>query len=186
MSKKIFLTVLLITLVGMSWRIETLYKKINELVFNQNLILLQLQESENGIKKVEKEVDQIDSLIDKYSKKFGVDKNLVHAVATIESGKKQTSMSSANAVGVMQVLPSTAKAMGENPYTIEGNIKTGIKYLLYLDKKFNGDVDKVLAGYNAGPNAVVKHGGVPPYKETKTYINKVKQEKAKLDNENRR
>lgn len=185
MSKKIFLTVLLITLICMSWRIDTLYKKIDELVFNQNLILLQLQESENEIKKMGKEVDQIDALIDKYSKKFGVDKNLVHAVATIESGKNQSASSKSGAIGVMQVLPSTAKAMGENPYTIEGNVKVGIKYLSYLDKKFNGDVDKVLAGYNAGPNAVIKHGGVPPYKETKTYIKKVKQEKAKLDNENR-
>lgn len=186
MSKYIFCVMVLITFIGMNWRIDTLYKKVETLMVNQNLILLQLQESENEIKKVEKEVDQIDTLIDKYSKQFGLDKNLVHAVATVESGKKQATISNAKAVGVMQILPSTAKAMGENPFTIEGNIKAGVKYLSYLHKKFNGDEDLILAGYNAGPNAVVKHGGVPPYKETKHYIKKVKQVKSRLDNEDRK
>lgn len=185
MNKNIFCIVLIFTLICMSWRIESLSKKIKSLDVNQNLILLQLQESENEIKRVEKEVDQIDHFIDKYSKQFGLDKNLVHAIAIVESGKNQQSISASNAVGVMQVLPSTAKAMGENPYTIEGNIKASIKYLSYLHKKFNGDEDLILAGYNAGPNAVVKHGGMPPYKETKNYVKKVKTVKAKLDNENR-
>lgn len=184
MIKNIFYSILIFTLICISWRIDKLSNKIELLDVNQNLILLQLQENENKVKKVEKEITEIDKIISKYAKEYGVDENLAHAVATVESGKKHVVKSHSGAVGVFQVLPSTARSMGENPYTIEGNIKTGVKYLAYLDKKFNGNVDKVLSAYNAGPNAVVKHGGIPPYKETKNYVNKVKSVKEKLDNEN--
>ena len=165
---------LLCTLVGMMYKMNRLENIITTLNYNQTLILRQLEESE-------REISDIDNLIDKYSKQFGVDKKLAHSIATVESGKKQEIVSHSGAVGVMQVMPQTAKAMGENPYDTEGNIRAGIKYLSYLDKKFNGDTDKVIAGYNAGPNAVLKHKGIPPYKETQNYVKKVKKEKAKLE-----
>ena len=166
---------LLCSLIGMMYKMNKLENIITTLNYNQTLILRQLEESE-------REISDIDKLIDKYSKQFGVDKNLAHAVAIVESGKKQEIVSHAGAVGVMQVLPQTAKAMSENAYDTESNIRAGVKYLAYLNKKFNGDTDKVIASYNAGPNAVVKHQGVPPYKETQNYVKKVKKEKAKLEN----
>lgn len=160
---------------GIISKLNKLEDIITELNYNQSLILQQLEESE-------KEINDIDKLINKYAKEFGVDKNLCHAVAIVESGKKQEVVSHAGAVGTMQVLPSTAKAMGENPYETSGNIRAGVKYLAYLNKKFNGDTDKVIAGYNAGETVVMKHNGIPPYKETQQYVKKVKKEKAKLDN----
>lgn len=167
--------ILILALIGMTYKLNKLENIITSLNYNQTLILRQLEESE-------KEIKDIDKLIDKYAKQFGVDKKLCHAVAIVESGKKQEIVSSSGAVGVMQVLPQTAKAMSENAYDIESNIRAGVKYLAYLNKKFNGDTDKVIAGYNAGPNAVVKHQGIPPYKETQNYVKKVKKEKAKLEN----
>jgi soluble lytic murein transglycosylase-like protein len=167
--------ILILALIGMTYKLNKLENIITSLNYNQTLILRQLEESE-------KEIKDIDKLIDKYAKQFGVDKKLCHAVAIVESGKKQEIDSSSGAVGVMQVLPQTAKAMSENAYDTESNIRAGVKYLAYLNKKFNGDTDKVIAGYNAGPNAVVKHQGVPPYKETQNYVKKVKKEKAKLEN----
>ena len=167
--------ILILSLIGMTYKLNKLENIITSLNYNQTLILRQLEESE-------KEIKDIDKLIDKYAKQFGVDKKLCHAVAIVESGKKQEVISSSGAVGVMQVLPQTAKAMSENAYDTESNIRAGVKYLAYLNNKFSGDTDKVIASYNAGPNAVVKHQGVPPYKETQNYVKKVKKEKAKLEN----
>lgn len=172
---------LVVSLVGLYTKMNKLENTISDLNYNQNLMLQQLEESENNITSINKEVKDIDKLINKYSKQFGVDKNLVHAVAIVESGKKQEVISHSGAIGTMQLLPSTAKAMGENPYSTEGNIRAGVKYLAYLQKKFNGDTTKVIAGYNAGETAVIKNNGVPPYKETQNYVKKVKQEKIKLD-----
>lgn len=166
---------LLCSLIGMMYKMNKLENIITTLNYNQTLILRQLEESE-------REISDIDKLIDKYSKQFGVDKNLAHAVAIVESGKKQEIVSHSGAVGVMQVMPQTAKAMGENPYSTEGNIRAGIKYLSYLDKKFNGDTDLILAGFNSGIGNVKKYNGIPPFKETQAYIKKVKKEKVRLDN----
>lgn len=73
----------------------------------------------------------------------------------------------------MQVIPSTARFMGVNPATLydpEQNIIAGTRYLAYLSKMFNGDVTKILAGYNAGHGAVLKYNGIPPYRETQNYV----------------
>lgn len=172
---------LTISMISLNNKMNNMESTISSLNYSQTLILRQLEESENNITNINKEVKDIDKLIVKYSKQFGVEPNLVKAVAQVESGKKQEKVSHAGAVGVMQVLPSTARAMGENPYNTEGNIKAGVKYLAYLQNKFNGDTNKVIAGYNAGETAVIKNGGVPPYKETQNYVKKVKNEKNKLD-----
>ena len=71
------------------------------------------------------------------------------------------------------IWPSLENTWCENAYDTESNIRAGVKYLAYLNKKFNGDTDKVIAGYNAGPNAVVKHQGIPPYKETQNYVKSI-------------
>lgn len=175
---------LIVFLNKMNTKIDILENKINQLQKNETLVLLQLEDEEKNIQSMRKNISDIDVLINKYSKQYGVDKNLAHAVAKVESNKQQTARSKAGAVGVFQVMPSTGKAMNENVYTTEGNIRAGVKYLAYLNKKFNGDTDKVIASYNAGEGNVSKHNGVPPFKETRNFVRKVKTEKAKLDSKN--
>lgn len=147
--------------------------EINQLSINQSLILKQVEESE-------KEINTLDILIDTYSEKFGIDKKLCHAVAYVESGKNQNAVSPSGSIGVFQLQPRTAKSLGVNPYILEENIKGGVQYLAYLNKKYNGDTDLILAGYNSGTGNVSKYGGVPPFKETKEYIKKVKNKKSQL------
>ena len=174
-------TLLIILLFTMIHRINKMEKNIISLKNNETLILLQLENEENSLKNINAKVVDIDNIIKKYSQIYGVEENLVKAVIKVESGGNQNARSSAGAIGLAQLTPATAKAMGVNPYTPDGNIKGATKYLAYLKDKFDGDTDLILASYNAGPNAVKKYNGIPPYKETKNYITKVKKEKAKLD-----
>jgi soluble lytic murein transglycosylase-like protein len=99
---------------------------------------------------------------------------LVLAVIGIESAGKSNAVSSAGAVGLMQLIPATADRFGVADSTNPSqNIKGGVAYLDWLMKEFNRDPLMVLAAYNAGENAVKKNGGVPPYAETRTYVPKV-------------
>ena len=99
---------------------------------------------------------------------------LVLAVIRIESAGKSAAVSGAGATGLMQLMPATAKRFGVEDSTIAAqNIKGGVAYLNWLMKKFDNDPVLVLAGYNAGENAVTKYGGVPPYAETRAYVPKV-------------
>ncbi len=116
----------------------------------------------------------IENLIKDTAKKYGVDPELALKVAKIESNLNQQAVSSKGAIGVMQLMPETAKMLGVNPYNLEENIKGGIAYLKYLIDKYNGDIDLALAAYNAGPKAVDKYGDIPPYKETINYVRKIR------------
>ena len=107
------------------------------------------------------------------AQKYGVDPKLVSAVAEVESGGRQDSVSPAGAVGVMQLMPETAAGLGVNPYDMESNVEGGAKYLREMLDTFDGDVKKAVAAYNAGPNAVKAYGGVPPYAETQNYVSSV-------------
>lgn len=171
----------IILLFTISFKINKLENAIVGLKNNETLILLQLENEENNLKNINAKVVSIDNIIRKYSKIYGIEENLVKAVIKVESGGNQNARSSTGAIGLAQLTPATAKAMGVNPYTPDGNIKGATKYLAYLRDKFDGDTDLMLASYNAGPNAVKKYNGIPPYKETKIYVEKVKNEKAKLD-----
>lgn len=114
-----------------------------------------------------------EDLINKHSLANGLDPNLTTAVITRESAFKSNARSHKDARGLMQVIPSTARFMGVNPATLydpEQNIIAGTRYLAYLSKMFNGDVTKILAGYNAGHGAVLKYNGIPPYRETQNYV----------------
>jgi soluble lytic murein transglycosylase-like protein len=113
------------------------------------------------------------SMILAAAKKYNVDPKLVSAVAETESGGNQGAVSSAGAVGVMQLMPDTAAALGVNPYDEGQNIEGGTQYLRQLLDSFNGDVKKAVAAYNAGSQAVRDYNGVPPYSETQNYVNKV-------------
>ena len=115
----------------------------------------------------------LSQLVKAASDKFQVDPKLVSAVAEVESGGNQGAESPAGAIGVMQLMPDTAASLGVNPYDKQQNIEGGAKYLRQMLDDFGGDVKKAVAAYNAGPNAVKKYGGVPPYPETQDYVDKV-------------
>ena len=118
----------------------------------------------------------IGRLIDRIARKHGMDPELVRAVARVESNYNPTAISPKGALGVMQLLPATAKRFGvADAYDPAQNIEGGVRYLKFLRDSFPGNLSLVLAAYNAGENAVRKHGGIPPYRETRDYVHKIRQ-----------
>jgi soluble lytic murein transglycosylase-like protein len=114
---------------------------------------------------------QLDRIIFEAGEKQGVDPRLLHAVIWQESRYKAQALSHAGAQGLMQLIPDTAKRFGcDDPNDPAKNIAAGAKYLGWLLKRFDGNVELALAGYNAGEGAVDKYDGVPPYNETQNYV----------------
>ena len=106
--------------------------------------------------------------------KYEIEPELIHAVIKTESNGNHRAVSRKGAMGLMQLMPSTASDMNVgNPFNPEENIEGGTKYLKSLIAKFNGDLTLALAAYNAGPKTVEKFGSVPPISETKQYVKKV-------------
>ena len=117
---------------------------------------------------------EIDNLISKYADRNGLDEDFVKAVINQESGFNPNATSKCGAMGLMQLMPSTAQGLGvTNAYDAEQNIEGGTKYLKGLMDRFGNDKSLALAAYNAGPNAVKKYGGIPPYAETQNYVKNV-------------
>jgi soluble lytic murein transglycosylase-like protein len=114
----------------------------------------------------------LNKMIKRIALKYDVDPNLIKAMISVESAYKSDAISSKGAIGYMQLMPGTAEDMGINPYDAEENIEGGTKYISKLLDMF-GDYELALAAYNAGPGAVIKYDGIPPYKETVDYVNKV-------------
>lgn len=122
-------------------------------------------------------------LVQKHARLQGLDENLIWAVMGRESEGNPRALSKENARGLMQVIPPTAARMGVNPkhlYDPEQNIIAGTRYLKFLSKYFKGNLDLILAGYNAGEGAVNKYNGIPPYPETKEYVKNVKYRYSRL------
>lgn len=108
------------------------------------------------------------------SERYGLDECLVKALIEAESRFDNVAVSSKGAMGLMQLMPGTARDMGVlNPFDPRENIEGGVRYLKYLLKKFDNDVTLALAAYNAGPEVVKRYGGVPPYEETRAYLERV-------------
>ncbi len=106
--------------------------------------------------------------------KYEIEPDLIHAVIKTESNGNHRAVSRKGAMGLMQLMPSTAYDMNvANPFNPEENIEGGTKYLKQLLEKFNGDLTLALAAYNAGPKTVEKYGNVPPISETKQYVKKI-------------
>lgn len=114
-------------------------------------------------------------LITKFADQYDVDEDLIKAIIRVESNFDATAVSPKGCKGLMQLHPATAKRFGvQDVFDPSENIHGGVQYLHTLMNYFGNDLEHVLAAYNAGENAVTRHQGIPPYRETKDYVRKVK------------
>jgi len=112
---------------------------------------------------------ELEPIVASAAERYGVDPALVKAVIRAESGFRQEAVSRAGAIGLMQLMPGTARALGVDPSDAAQNIDGGVRYLKQQIDRF-GSVENALAAYNAGPGSVTRYGGVPPYAETQRYV----------------
>ncbi|QRN41758.1 MAG: transglycosylase SLT domain-containing protein [Neisseriaceae bacterium] len=118
----------------------------------------------------------VNDIVEHYARQENIDPLLVRSIIYHESRGNIRALSHVGAMGLMQVMPATAKFVGVDPgklYVVDQNIKAGVLYLSFLKRSFNGDLKKMVAAYNAGHGAVQKYGGIPPYKETVDYTKNV-------------
>jgi len=116
----------------------------------------------------------VDELIETFGEKYGIDSDFIKAIIKQESGFNVNATSKKGAMGLMQLMPKTAESLGVlDAYNPSQNIEGGVKYLKSLLEKYGDNKEMALAAYNAGPGAVKKYGGIPPYKETQNYVNSI-------------
>jgi soluble lytic murein transglycosylase-like protein len=118
--------------------------------------------------------EKIEQMIREVSDRYRVDPALVRAVIQTESNWNTSAISRKGARGLMQLVPGTAQQLGvDNAFDPKQNLDGGVRYLRRLLERYNGDLDRALAAYNAGPGAVDRAGGIPRYRETREYVQKV-------------
>jgi len=116
----------------------------------------------------------LDRLARTVARRYELDEELVSAVVRAESGYDPAAVSRVGAVGLMQLMPATAAELEvDDPFDPEQNLDGGVRYLKWMLDRFEGEVDLALAAYNAGPAAVDRYGGIPPYPETRSYVRRV-------------
>lgn len=118
--------------------------------------------------------NDLDGIFEAASKQYNVPVNLLKSVAKTESNFNSNATSKCGAMGIMQLMPKTADALGvSDAYNPQQNIMGGAKYLSQMLDEFDGNTELAVAAYNAGPNNVRKYGGIPPFEETQNYVCKV-------------
>ncbi|MCA9757496.1 MAG: lytic transglycosylase domain-containing protein [Candidatus Eisenbacteria bacterium] len=118
-------------------------------------------------------VGSTDEIVSRTAREFALPESLLKAVVQVESGGNVRAVSPKGAQGLMQLMPGTARELGvSDPFDPEQNVRGGAAYLAKQIERF-GDLPRALAAYNAGPGAVQRHGGVPPYRETQRYVSRV-------------
>jgi len=127
------------------------------------------------------QANDIDTIIDTFADKYGVDSDLIKAIIKQESGFNPKATSKKGAMGLMQLMPKTAQSLGVNDaYNPWENVEGGVKYIKGFLDKYDNNPELALAAYNAGPGAVKRYGGVPPYKETQNYVKAIMQNYNKI------
>jgi soluble lytic murein transglycosylase-like protein len=118
----------------------------------------------------------VEQLADAAALKYGLPSHLLRSVMKAESGMQRGAVSPKGAIGLMQLMPATAQTLGADPHDPAQNVDAGARYLRALLEKYSGALRHALAAYNAGPGAVEKYGGVPPFAETLEYIRRVERD----------
>ena len=159
-------------------------KDLDETFYNKGLKKKTLAEtfSTRFSSNLEERVTKFKPLIETKAKKYDLDPNLLAGLIRQESNFNPYAVSSCGAMGLGQLMPETARGLGvKDPFNAAQNLEGAAKYLRQMLDTFGGNVRKALAAYNAGPGAVMKYGGIPPYAETQNYVKAVLSHKSQIE-----
>lgn len=143
----------------------------SKVIFNESAVE---RERRFGTRLVEVPREELVGVIERHARAHNLEPKLVKAIIQCESGYNVSALSNKGAMGLMQLMPATARDLSvEDPYNAEENVRGGTAYFRAMLDRFDNRVELALAAYNAGPGAVEKHNGIPPYRETRDYIRRV-------------